>query len=269
MSHDLDQTVIVDNRPGGGSTIGTHYVARVEPDGHTVLLISSNFTINDTLLRNINYDAAKDFAPVSIAANSPMVLVTNPKSGINSVKQLIDLSKEKPGTLNYGSGGNGTGAHLTMELLKSESGLDIMHIPYKGHGPATTALLSGEVAAIFLQMGNALPQIEAGKLKALAVPHIHRSPLLPEVPTIAEEVLPGFDVIPWFGVVAPAGTPQRNLDTLNASIHKALQDPDVKAQLQAGGADPVMNSPAEFKAFIDSEITRWGQVVKKANAYID
>lgn len=265
----LGQSVVVDNRGGGGSTIGTGIVAKAAPDGYTLLMVAPDIAINESLYSKLPYNAAKDFAPITLAAYSPMVLVAQPSLKATSVAALIALAKANPGKLNYASGGNGTGAHLAMEEFKSKAGIDMVHIPYKGVGPATVAMLGGEASVMFLQLAVAQPQIQAGKLHALAIASAERSPIMPNLPTVAESGLPGFDVTPWFGVVAPAGTPKEVIKRLNSAITDILRQPDVKAQLTKQGAQPVGDTPEAFAAFINREIPRWAEVVKTSGARIN
>lgn len=269
LTESLKQAVIVDNKGGGGSIIGTENVARAPADGYTILMVAPDFAINESLYKTLPYNAVSDFAPVTLAAYSPMVLVVNPSFPAKSVKELIQLAKAKPGTINYASGGNGTGSHLATEQFKSMAGIDMMHIPYKGNGPATTALLGGEVSVMLLQMAVAGPHIAAGKLRALAVPGAERSAAMPELPTIAEAALPGFSVTPWFGVVAPAGTPKAAIAKLNSAIATVMALPEVKEQLTKQGAQAVSSTPEEFAAFIKTEIPHWAKVVKTSGARVD
>ncbi|MEJ5990896.1 tripartite tricarboxylate transporter substrate binding protein [Ramlibacter sp. PS3R-8] len=263
----LGQSVIVDNKGGGGSSIGTAFVARAPADGYTLLLVAPDFAINESLMESrLGYDARKDFAPVIRAAWSPMVLVTNPSVAAKNVAELIAVAKASPGRLSFASGGTGTGSHLALELFKTRAGIDLVHVPYKGNGPATSDLLGGQVAGMFLQYAVAKPHIDSGKLRVLATPSGKRSPAMPDVPTIAETGLPGFDVEPWFGIVAPAGTPAPIVNRLNAEIAKVMQQADVKEKLAAGGAVPSISSPQEFGRFIDTEVVRWAQVVKASGA---
>lgn len=268
----LGQSVIVDNKGGGGSSIGSAFVARAPADGYTLLLVAPDLAINESLMDGrLGYDARKDFAPVMQAAWSPMVLVAHPSLPAKNVAELIALAKSKPGQINVASGGNGTGAHLALELFKSRAGINLVHVPYKGNGPATSDLLGGQVAAMFLQYAVAKPHVDAGKLKVLATPSGKRSPAMPGVPTIAESggSLAGFDVQPWFGVVAPAATPAAIVTRLNAEMHKIMQEPEVKEKLAAVGAVPTVSTPKEFGSFIDSEITRWAAVVKASGAKVE
>lgn len=263
----IGQPVVVDNKGGGGSTIGTGLVANAPADGYTLLLVAPDLAINESLMANrLSYDAHKAFAPVMQAAWSPMVLVSHPSLPAKTVAELIALAKAQPGKINFGSGGNGTGAHLALELFRSRAGIDILHVPYKGNGPATTDLLGGQVSAMFLQYAVARPHIEAGKLRVLATPSGKRSAAMPDVPTIAESGLPGFDVQPWFGVVAPAGTPAPVVNRLHAEMAKVMQRPEVRQKLASLAAEPTATTPKEFAAFIDGEITRWAAVVKESGA---
>ena len=265
----LAQSVVIENKGGGGSTIGTDLAAKAAPDGYTLLLVAPDFAINETLVGKLPYSAAKDFAPVIQAAWSPMVLVTHPSMQAGSVRELVELAKAQPGTINFASGGNGTGAHLAMELFRGRAGIDIVHVPYKGVGPATADLLGGQVSAMFLQMAVARPHIAAGKLRALATPSGTRSPAMPELPTVAESGLPGFDVIPWFGVVAPAATPAPIVSRLNAEIASVMRQPEVRKRLTEQGAEPVTSTPAEFAAFIRKEAARWSTIVPETGLKYD
>jgi tripartite-type tricarboxylate transporter receptor subunit TctC len=263
----LGQTVVVDNKGGGGSTIGSAMVARAPADGYTLLLVAPDLAINESLMASrLSYDARKDFSPVIRAAWSPMVLVTHPSVPAKNVGEFLALAKARPGKINFASGGIGTGAHLALELFKTRAGVDVTHVPYKGNGPATSDLLGGQVSAMFLQYAVAKPHVAGGKLVMLATPSGKRSPAIPDVPTLAESGLPGFDVEPWFGIVAPAGTPAAIVNRLNAEIGKIMQQNDVKDLLASFGAAPSISSPQEFGKFIDSEVTRWAEVVKASGA---
>jgi len=266
----LGQNVIVDNKGGGGSTIGSAMVARAPADGYTLLLVAPDLAINESLMASrLSYDARKDFSPVIRAAWSPMVLVTHPSVPAKNVSEFLALAKARPGKINFASGGIGTGAHLALELFKTRAGVDLTHVPYKGNGPATSDLLGGQVSAMFLQYAVAKPHVAGGKLVMLATPSGKRSQAIPEVPTIAESGLPGFDVEPWFGIVAPAGTPAAIVNRLNAEIGKIMQQNDVKDMLASVGAAPSISTPQEFGKFIDSEISRWAEVVKTSGAKAD
>ena len=263
----VGQPVVVDNKGGGGSTIGTAMVARAPADGYTLLLVAPDLAINESLMQGrLSYDARKDVAPVIQAAWSPMVLVTHPSLPAKNFAEFIALGKARPGTLNVASGGSGTGSHLALELLKTRAGVDLVHVPYKGNGPATSDLLSGQVSAMFLQYAVARPHIQAGKLRVLATPSGQRSPAMPDVPTVAESGLPGFDVQPWFGIVAPAGTPEAVVNKLHREIALVMQRPEVRERLTTAAATPATMPPKEFGAFIDSEVKRWAGVVKASGA---
>ena len=266
----IGQPVIVDNKGGGGSTIGTALVAGAPADGYTLLLVAPDLAINESLVTShLSYDARKSFAPIIQAAWSPMVLVVNPSVPAKSLKELIALAKDRPGKINIASGGNGTGSHLALELFKSRAGIDLVHVPYKGNGPATTDLLGGQVSGMFLQYAVAKPYLEAGKLRVLATPSGKRSRAMPNVPTMAESGLPAFDVQPWFGFVAPAGTPAPVIARLHEEIAKVMQQPEVEKRLAVLGAEPATVGPKDFGSFIDGEITRWAAVVKASGAKVE
>jgi tripartite-type tricarboxylate transporter receptor subunit TctC len=271
LTESWGQTVVVDNRGGGGTTIGTEIVAHAPPDGYTILLVPPDLAINPSLYRDrkLPYDAVKSFAPVTLAAWSPIILVAHPSVPAKSVKELIALAKSKPGQLNYASGGIGTGAHVSTELFKSMTGTDMVHVPYKGVGPAVTGLLAGQVQIMFGQLPITLPHVKAGKLRALAIASAKRSPAISDLPTVAEAGVPGFEANPWFGVAAPAGTPKEIITKLNTEIVKILNMPEIQQRLTALGAEPVGSTPEEFAAHIKAEIVKWGQVVEKSGARAD
>ena len=267
LSINLNQPVVVDNKGGGGSTIGSSFVAKAPADGYTLLLVAPDIAINVSLVpARLTYDVRKDFAPVIQAAWSPMVLVTHPSVRANSVQEFIALAKAEPGKINFASGGNGTGGHLALELFKLRAGIDVLHVPYKGIGPAATDLLGGQVSAMFLQYAVAKPQIAAGKLRVIGTPSGRRSPAISDVPTLAESGLAGFDVQPWFGIMAPAATPAAIVAKLNAEIAKVMGQPEVRKQLADQGAEAVTTTPEQFGSFIASEISRWAVVVKESGA---
>lgn len=270
LARGLGQQVLVDNKGGGGSTIGTGIVARAPADGLTLLLVAPDLAINESLVKDkLTYNALADFTPVIQAAWSPMVLVTNPALPAKSVAEFIALAKATPGKINFGSGGNGTGAHLALELFKTRAAIDVLHVPYKGNGPVMTALLGGEVSATFLQYAVARPHIATGKLRVLGTPSGARSPAMGDVPTLAESGLPGFDVQPWFGIVAPKGTPAPVVARLNTEIGKVMRDPEVRKLLADSAAEAVATTPEEFGRFIASEVDRWAKVVKESGAKIE
>jgi tripartite-type tricarboxylate transporter receptor subunit TctC len=264
MTEGLGQTVLVENRPGAGGALGSEAVAKSPADGHTLLMGTiGGLAVAMSLLPNRGYDTLRDFAPITQAVNVTNILVTHPSVPAGSVKELLSLARARPGKLNYASSGNGTVTHLAGELLKLMGRVDIVHVPYKGGAPALTALVSGETDMSYENALIIVPQIKAGKVKALAVTGARRSPLLPELPTIGE-TLPGYSASGWYGLVAPAATPKDALSRLNAVAVKALRAPDVGERLSSQGAEPVGNSPEEWAVFIRSEIEKWAKVVKAA-----
>lgn len=264
----LGQAVIVENRGGGGSTIGSALVAKSPADGYTLLLVAPDLAINQSLISKLSY-SVDDFAPITLAAWSPLVLALHPSLRINSAKELIDHAKANPGALRFASGGNGTGAHLALELFKTKAGVQILHVPYKGVGPATTDLLGGQVEGMFLQMAVAKRHVAAGKLKAIATPSAQRVAAMPDLPTLSETVLPDFEVVPWFGVVAPAGTAPAITERLHQELQAILSQPEVRKTLADQGAEAVSVGPAAFARFIRSEVLRWGEVIRASGAKID
>ena len=264
------QQVLVDNRPGGGSNVGFEFVAKSAPDGYTLLMAQPPFAVNVSLYKKLNYDPLRDFSPVLLAARSAAALVVHPSVPARTVKELIALAKARPGQLTYASSGNGTSPHLSGELLKSMAGIQMLHIPYKGAGPALNDLLGGHVAAAFVSFTSALAHLKANRLRAIAITSAKRSPLMPELPTFAEAGLPDFVVYGWYGVVAPVGTARDVIDRLNADVAAALAHPDVLKTLTAFGLDPAdPNTPEAFGEFLKSEITRWAKVVKASGAKAD
>ena len=257
------QQTIVDNRPGGGTVVGTEAAAKAAGDGYTLLMVSLATAVNVTLKKNLAYDAVKAFTPVIEIASSPNLLVTHPSLPVGSVADLIKLAKARPGQIAYASGGVGGATHLGGELLCLMSGVKMTHVPYKGATPATADLLGGHVSWMFVSVLPAVPQIRAGKMRAIAVSGSRRSPALPQVPTVAE-TLPGFEATSWFGLFAPAGTPRDVVEKLNAEIARVLASPDVKDVLQREGAEPVGEPPERFEAHFRSEMAKWGKVIREA-----
>ena len=257
------QQVIVDNRPGGGTVIGTELAARSAPDGYALLMVSTSTAVNPSLKKSLPYDTIKDFAPVIELAASPNVLVVHPSLPVRSVRDLLRLAKSKPGAINYASGGTGTATHLAGALLCITGGVRMTHVPYKGAGPATIDLLSGEVSWMFGTILPTLPHIKSGRLRAIGVSSEKRSPALPDVPAIAE-TLPGFEATSWYGIFAPAGTPKTTIVKLNAEIARILQSPDVRDYLLRQGATPVGDTPEKFDAHFREQIAKWGKVIKQA-----
>ncbi|NYT78069.1 tripartite tricarboxylate transporter substrate binding protein [Alcaligenaceae bacterium] len=269
LTEALGQAVIVENKPGAGSNIATDYVKRAKPDGYTLLMVAVTSTINQTLYKNVSFDLNTDFDPVALAVRVPNILVVNPNVPVKSVKELVDYAKANPGKLNFASSGSGTSIHMAGELFKMLAGVDIQHIPYKGSSPAVTDLIGGQVDFMFDNMPSAWPQVEAGKLRALAVTTEARAENAPDLPTMQESGFPTFDVSSWFGVIAPKGTPADVVEKLNAAIRTALKIDDVKARLADLGAVPADTTPAEFGQFIKSEVEGWAPVVKASGATVD
>ncbi|MBI3067606.1 MAG: tripartite tricarboxylate transporter substrate binding protein [Betaproteobacteria bacterium] len=270
LTENWSQQVVVDNRPGAGGIIGTELAAKAPADGYTLLLGSiTTHAVNPSLYKKLPFDPLRDFAPVSLAVSTPQVLVVHPSVAAKSVKELIALAKAKPGQLNYASAGTGTSPHLTFELFKSMAGVNLVHVPYKGTGPAITDLIGGQVQTMITGVVALYPHIKAGKLRALGATSAKRVAALPDVPTIAESGVPGFDVASWFGVFAPAGTPKPIVTRVNAEIVKILAAPDLRQKLTAQGADPATNTPEQFAAYVKSELARWGKVVQATGARVD
>ena len=266
-----NQAVVVDNRPGAGGNIGADLVAKSPADGYTLLMGAvATHAINPSLYGRLPYDPVKDFAPVALVAQVPNILVVNPSVPVRSVKELIDLARARPGYLNFGSGSTGSTGHLAGELFNTMAGVRMVHIPYKGGAPAMTDLLAGQVQLMFDNLANALPNVRAGRLRALAVTTLARSPAMPDLPTIAESGLPGFDLTTWFGLMVPAGTPTEIVSRLNAEIVRALNAKDMRERLEKMGAGPPAdNTPAHFAAFIRAEAAKYAKVVRDSGAKVE
>lgn len=263
------QTVIVENKPGAGATLGADYVAKATPDGYTVLMGAAHHTIAQNVYKSLPYHFGRDLAPVSMVALIPNVVVVNAKVPANNIQELIALAKKEPGKLNYGSAGAGTAHHLLGESFNLKSGTQIVHIPYKGSSPAVADLVSGQVQVMFDTVSSALPQINAGKTRALAVTTAKRSSALPDVPTLSETVLPGFDFGTWFGILAPAATPPDIIAKMSNEIIKIVQMPEVRKQLLEMGSEPIGNTPAEMKAQITKELDEFGALTKQIKLTVD
>jgi tripartite-type tricarboxylate transporter receptor subunit TctC len=264
------QTVVVENKPGAGGNIGADIVAKSPADGYTILLGAlSTHAVNPSLYKTMPYDAAKDFAPITLIAVTPNVLVVNASLPVNNVKEFIAYAKANPGKLAFGSGSNGSAGHLAGELFKVETGTDAVHVPFKGGAPATQALLAGDTQFMFDNLANAMAQVKAGKLKALAVTTAERSKLVPDLPTMAEAGLPGFDISTWYGFFAPAGTPPAIVAKWNADVTKILNSPDVRAKLMADGAEPSPNTPEQFAQMIARELAKYARIVRASGAKVD
>ena len=268
LSRILGQPVIVDNKPGAGGNLGADFVAKSAPDGYNIVLGAVGaFAVNMTLYPKMPYDVLRDFAPVSLIAIVPMMLVVNPALPVKTPRDLVELAKARPGQLTYGSAGNGTSVHMSTEMFKALTGIDMVHVPYKGVAPAMTDLIGGQLQLMFSDATSAIPHAKSGKVRPVAV--TRRIEVMPEIPTFAELGYAGYDPTVWYGVFAPAGTPRDIVVKLNGAIAKALQAPEVRERLISQGANPVSNSPEEFTAFVRDEIARWGKVVKASGARVD
>ncbi|HEX4779119.1 MAG TPA: tripartite tricarboxylate transporter substrate binding protein [Usitatibacter sp.] len=270
VSESVKQPIIVDNKPGAGGNIGAEAVAKSPPDGYTLLMGAvATHAINPTLYASIPYDAQKDFIPVTQIASTPNVLVVNPSLPVHDVHEFIAYAKAHPGKLNFGSGSTGSAGHLAGELFKSLAGVDMTHVPYKGAAPAMNDLIGGQIQLMFDNLASSLSQIRAGKVRALAVTTAKRTQLAPELPTIAESGLPGFDINTWFGLFVPAATPAPVVQRLHDEFVKALEAPEVRARMLALGAEPVGNTPEQFAQYIRSEAAKYAKLVKASGAKVD
>jgi tripartite-type tricarboxylate transporter receptor subunit TctC len=265
----LGQPIVMENRPGAGTIIGTTEAAKSAPDGYTLLMISATQTTVETLNPNKSYRLMRDFVPVAPLMNSELVLVVPERSPVNNLKDLVALAKAKPGTLNYGSSGPGSNYHMAGELVKNLAGLDIVHVPYKGSTGARADIISGQIDMMFDSVPTMAPMIEGGRVKALGTSGKARSPILPNVPTIAEAGIPEYNATIWIGVMAPAGTPKAIVDLLSREINKILKRPDIAESWRRQGANTMVMSPQEFGAYIESEIERWGKLIKANNIGIN
>lgn len=269
LSEVVGQPIVIDNRPGAGGIIGAEIVVRASPDGYTLMFAHSGpLAIESALHSKLSYHPVKDFAPVSLVAASPYALIVNNALPAKSVKELVALAKSRPGKLHYASGGLGTGLHMAGELLNLAAGIKLAHVPYKGAGPGIAALMSGEVNMMFNGVSSALPHVKAGRVRALAISSAQRSPLLPDLPTVAESGL-RYDTSGWYGLVAPAGTPKAVTGKLQASLHRALNAPEMKARLAAQGIDGIASTPEQLTKHLREEIDKWTAVVKSAGLKVD
>ena len=258
------QPVTVDNQPGGGTVIGTDAAAKAAPDGHTLFIMPFAFAVNPSIFKKLPYDPVKDFAPITLAATTPNLLVTGPGLQAGSVLDVLAQARAKPGAINYASTGTGSSNHLSMEKFKQMAGVNITHVPYKGSAPAVTDLLGGQVGLMFDNIPNVIQHVKAGKLKALAVTSPKRSPHAPDVPTVAEAGVPGYEVSVWFGIAAPGGTPPAIVEQLNAEIVKTLNLQETREKFNAQGVDVVASSAAAFAAHLKEQSALWAKVVKDA-----
>jgi tripartite-type tricarboxylate transporter receptor subunit TctC len=264
LNEQWGQPVVVDNRAGANGIIGTEAGAKAKPDGYTLLIVIATHAINPSLYRKLPYDTAADFAPVTLLAQYPFILTIHPSLPAHSVREFIALAKNKPGQLSYASSGNGSGPHLGFELFKSAAKIDVVHVPYKGAGPANIDLIAGQVQAMFNNFLAAMPQIKAGKLRVLAVTSEQRSPVMRQLPTMAESGLPGFDVTGWYALLAPSGTPQAIVTKIQNDVASALRAPAVHTRLAGEGADPVGSTPQQLAKLLVVETQKWAKVIRDA-----
>jgi tripartite-type tricarboxylate transporter receptor subunit TctC len=269
LSASLGQPVVTENRGGAGGNVGAEAAARSAPDGYTIVLCAPSLAISPSLYSKLNYDPVKDFAPVSLVATVPNVMITHPSVPAQTLQEFIAHARTRPGTMNFGSGGNGTSNHLAGELFNIVTGAKLVHIPYKGVNLAMQDVLSGQIHLVVIGIPAAAPHIKAGRLRALAVVTPQRTAALPEVPTTDEAGLKDFEVTTWYGVLAPAGTPRPVIARLNSELVKIIHAPEVKERLAASGTEPRTSTPEEFAAYLKQEIAKWGDVVRKANLKAD
>ncbi len=269
LSSEWKVPVIVENRPGAGTTIGAAAVAKSPPDGHTLLMTDVSFVITPSLYKRLPYDAVRSFAPICLINLVTDVLVVNPEVPAGNAMELIELARRKPGSLSYASAGNGTLNHLAPDMLRSMTGIQVLHVPYSGALAALNDVIAGREQFYIGALNSALPQIKAGRLRALAVTGARRSPLLPDVPTIAESAVPGYSVAAWYGMLAPAGTPAAMVARISRDLAKLLREPEFAQSVESDGNEIVASSPAEFSTFINREIAKWGKATADAGATIE
>lgn len=269
LSEQMGQPFLIENKAGGGGNPGAEFVARSAPDGYTLVVATTAHAINPSLFSKLNYQLLKDFAPISQLTSGPLVIVANPALAANNLPELIALAKSKSGGLNYASSGNGQSTHLSAELFNAMAGVKMVHIPYKGSAPALTDVMGGQADLMFDTMLSAMPHVKGGKLKALAVTSAQRSPAAPELPTVAESGLPGYEAIAWNGLLAPAGTSKAVVARLSAEIKKVLEQPDVRQRIEAQGFTPSASAPEVFGNFMKSEVEKWAKVVQLSGAKVD
>lgn len=269
MSESLGRQFVIDNRAGANGIIGTEMAVQAPADGYTLLYVSSPHAVNPSLYRKLPYDTLKDLTPISEIAIASSILVVHPSLPVHSVGELVALAKARPGQIDYASGGSGGSPHLATELFKKLAGINLTHVPYRGAGPALTDVLAGQVQVMFANSAPALPHIRAGRLRALGISSTRRSAVAPEIPTIAESGVPGYEAVTIFGLVAPANTPRPVIELLNAEIHKAMRVPEVVESMKTLGADVVLTTPEGFGSIVESEIKRWGELVRALKLRIE
>jgi tripartite-type tricarboxylate transporter receptor subunit TctC len=260
----LGQTIVVDNRPGAGSVVGTEIVAKSAPDGYTWLLGNISMAFNVALYQKLPYDTLRDFVPVSLITDQPNILVVHPSLPAKSLKEFVTLARGQPGKLTYGSAGTGSGTHLAMELLMMSQQLDLVHVPYKGTGPALTALLGNQISSFFSTFASALPHVKAGRLRTFGVTSVKRAATLPDAPTIAEGGVPGYEYSTWYGILVPGGTSKAIVEKVNKAAVAALHSAEVQQKLQANGIDPIPSTSAHYAAYLKSETSKWSKVIRAA-----
>lgn len=269
LGDSMGQPFVVENKPGASGNLGAEQVARAAPDGYTLLLVTTGHSIHPSLYKHLRYNIKTDLTPVSELTRGPMLVMVTPSLPYKTVQDVIAAAKAKPGSINFGSAGNGSSTHLATELLSSMAGVKMTHIPYSGSAPAMADVMAGNAQLVMDLMFSALPQVNGGKLRAIAITGAKRSPLLPGVPTVAESGVPGFETLAWNGLMAPVNTPKPIIDKLNAEIHKALDAPEMKERLRAQGFEPSPGTPEQFGALIRAEIDRWATVVKTSGAKVE
>jgi tripartite-type tricarboxylate transporter receptor subunit TctC len=264
LNESLGVTFVVDNRPGAGGIVGTDLAAKAKPDGYTIVLVSTSHAINPSLHRKLPFDPARDFSPVTMLASGPLLLVVHPSLPARNVRDLIAIAKARPGMLTVASAGNGTPPHLACELFKTLTGVDMVHVPYKGNGPAYVDLVAGQVSVMFPSIATALPIVKGGKLRPLAVTSANRSRIAPELPTIAEGGVPGYELSSWYGLLAPAGTPTAIVSKLQQEVSKFFKGAELMEKLLSQGVEPLANLPDEFAAALTAEIAKWNKLARAA-----
>jgi len=269
MAQGLGQQVVVENRPGGGANIGAEVAAKSPPDGYTMFMATTAHSVSATLYTQLGYNLVRDFAGVALLAATPNLVVVHPSVPVKSIKELVAFAKARPGALDFASSGSGSQPHLAAELFNSMAGTKMQHIPYKGGGPAVVALVAGEAAIGFATAPSVVHHVQSGRLRGLAITSLQRSPLLPDLPTVDEAGLPGYEAGPWYGFLVPTGTPREAITRLNAESLKAMTFPDVKERMAATGLTPLGSTPDEFGALVRSEVQKWGKVVKATGMRVE
>ena len=265
----IGQQIVVDNRPGAGGNVAAELVARSAPDGYTLIVVTASHAVNPSLYKKLGYDPLRDFSAITQLTSQPYIFVVNPSVPARSVKEFIALARATKGGITYASSGAGLLGHLGMELLRTLAPFNAVHVPYKGAGPARIDTIAGQVDAFFPTIISGLPQVKAGKVRAIGVTTVKRSVLLPNVPTIAEQGFPGYEVNGWYGLLAPAGTPREVVAHLNKEVVRVLGMPELKGRMEGDGAEPVGNSPEQFTRYIETEMVKWAKVVKQSGARAD